>query len=71
MAKLPAVKLPLTIEIVNPAVDRGRPPREIRQSDIIRVPVTYQRGTWSLLDLISPESALAAVTVYKRVGGKI
>ena len=54
-----------TVDIVNPAVDRGRPPRDITPADIVSAPVRL-RGTWRVLDLLSNGSALAVMAVYNR-----
>ena len=53
------------IDIVNPAIDRGRPPRDLKPSDIISAPVKL-RGKFRVLDMLSIESALAVMAVYNR-----
>lgn len=55
-----------TIDIVNPAVELGRPPRDIKPRDIITVPIDYTRGSNRILDLIDNESALAVMAFYNR-----
>lgn len=55
----------LLIDIVNPAIERGRPPRPITMRDIIRVPVK-RSGVWNLGDMLSQKSVGNLFTAYNR-----
>lgn len=53
-----------TITVVNPEVDRGRPPRNIRFSDLIQQPVKDLRPKFSFGDMLSNDSIRNLITVY-------
>lgn len=57
----------LTIKIVDPRIERGRPPRDLTTRDIITVPVNYQRGKWNLGDMLNLKSIEALWTVHTRL----
>lgn len=56
--------MPNMIEIVNPEINRGKPPRNITKADIITVPVNYQRGSWNLGDMLNINSIGALWAVH-------
>jgi hypothetical protein len=58
-----------TVDIINPTVERGRPPRDLTRKDVISAPVKL-RGTFRVLDILSNESALAVMAVYNRSNAK-
>lgn len=45
-------KAPMMVDIVDPTIRRGTPPRDITMADIISVPVK-RSGTWNLGDMLS------------------
>lgn len=44
------------IPVINPALNRGTPPRPLRQSDIVLMPVKHLHSTWNLGDMLSRDS---------------
>jgi len=50
--------LPNFVQIVNPTIKRGIPPRDLTMADIITVPVK-RPGTWNLGDMLSHDSVVA------------
>lgn len=57
----------LMIDIVDPRIERGRPPRNIIPRDIITVPVRYQRGSWNLGDMLNLKSIETLWTVHTQL----
>lgn len=55
------------IQIVNPMVRRGSPPRQLTKADIITVPVDYQRGEWRTLDMLSDMEKYKMLLLYRKL----
>ena len=53
-----------TVTVVNPEIDRGRPPRNITYRDLMQMPVKDIRPKFNFGDMLSDASIRNLITIY-------